>query len=215
MDGRPVHGRPHPARLGAVMSRIGYARVSTGDQDLAGQIARLEADGCERIFTDVASGKLTSRPQWDALLAYARRGDVIVCIRLDRIGRSVKNLLEVSARLGERGVDLRCLDQAIDTTSPAGRMTFTILAAVAEFERDLIRERTRDGLAAARARGRKGGRRPKLSHEKQALAVRLYDERGKDGKRAHTVAYIANMLECSRGTVYAAVEAASGNGAQR
>jgi len=178
------------------MSRIGYARVSTRDQDLAGQIARLEADGCERVFTDVASGKLASRPQWDALLAYARPGDVIVCIRLDRIGRSVKNLLEVSAQLSERGVDLRCLDQAVDTTSPAGRMTFTILAAVAEFERDLIRERTSDGLAAARARGRKGGRPAKLSELKGAQVRAMYDS------RQHTIKEIADTFEVSEMTVY-------------
>lgn len=189
--------------------KIGYARVSTNDQHPEAQGERLAAAGCERIFTDKGvSGKLARRPQWDACLAQLRPGDVLVCVRLDRIGRSVRHLLDVVTDLGNRGVDLLALDQAIDTTSPAGRMTFTILAAVAEFERDLIVERTMDGLAAARARGRVGGRKRKLSAAQVAHARRLYDETGPDGKRAHTVEHIGQLLGVDRTTVYRALERA-------
>jgi DNA invertase Pin-like site-specific DNA recombinase len=189
--------------------RIGYARVSTNDQHPEAQAERLEAAGCERIFTDRGvSGKLARRPQWDALLGQLRAGDVLVCVRLDRIGRSVRHLLDVVTDLGNRGVDLVALDQAIDTTTAAGRMTFTILAAVAEFERDLIVERTKDGLAAARARGRVGGRKRKLTAAQVAHARRLYDETGPDGKRAHTVDHIGKLLGVDRVTVYRSLERA-------
>jgi DNA invertase Pin-like site-specific DNA recombinase len=189
--------------------RIGYARVSTNDQHPEAQAERLTAAGCERIFTDKGiSGKLARRPQWDALLGQLRAGDVLVCVRLDRIGRSVRHLLDVVTDLGKRGVDLLVLDQAIDTTTPAGRMTFTILAAVAEFERDLIVERTRDGLAAARARGRVGGRKRKLTAAQVAHARQLYDQVGDDGRRAHTVEHIGKLLGVDRTTIYRALERA-------
>lgn len=183
------------------MTLIGYARVSTADQSTDGQLDALDAAGCERVFTDYASGKLARRPQLDALLDYARRGDVVVITKLDRLGRSLRDLLALVADLDDRGVDLKVLDQAIDTTGPAGKLTFAILGAVAEFERDLISERTKDGLAAARARGRKGGRRPALSPAKVDLARRLRDE------GAHTMAEVAEMVGCSRATLYRVLDA--------
>jgi DNA invertase Pin-like site-specific DNA recombinase len=191
------------------MTLVGYNRVSTADQHPEAQSDRLTAAGCERVFTDKGvSGMLARRPQWDKCLEYLRPGDVLVTIRLDRIGRSLRNLLEVMTDLGERGIDLKVLDQEVDTTTPSGRLIFAVLAAIAEFERDLIRDRTMDGLAAARARGRVGGRKRKLTDAQVQLARRLYDETGDDGKRAHTVQHIADMLKVDRTTVYRALERA-------
>ncbi|GAA1106862.1 recombinase family protein [Pseudonocardia alni] len=183
------------------MTLIGYARVSTADQSTDGQLDALDAAGCERVFTDYASGKLARRPQLDALLDYARPRDVIVITKLDRLGRSLRDLLALVANLDERDVDLKVLDQTIDTTGPAGKLTFAILGAVAEFERDLISERTRDGLAAARARGRKGGRRPVLSPAKITHARKL-----RDGGE-HTMTEIADLVGCSRATLYRVLDA--------
>ncbi|MBV8933332.1 MAG: recombinase family protein, partial [Kutzneria sp.] len=148
------------------MSLIGYARVSTRDQHPEAQTDALTEAGCERIFTDKASGKLARRPELDKTLEYLRDGDTLVVTKLDRLGRSVRNLVELSAELDRRGVGLRVLHQGIDTSTPGGRLFFHIIAGIAEFERDLISERTLDGLDAARARGRKGGRRPKLTETK-------------------------------------------------
>lgn len=178
------------------MSDLGYARVSTLDQNTDGQHDALTAAGCARIFTDRASGKLARRPELDALLDYARPGDVIVCTKLDRLGRSVAHLVELVADLGARGLHLRVLHQGIDTTTPGGRLTFHILASIAEFERDLISERTREGLTAARARGRVGGRRPVLSAAKVEHARKL-----RDGGE-HTMTEIAELVGCSRATLY-------------
>jgi DNA invertase Pin-like site-specific DNA recombinase len=184
------------------MARVGYARVSTDDQHPEVQEDRLVHAGCEKVFTDRGvSGKLARRPQWDVCLAYIRPGDVLVTVRLDRIGRSVRNLLDVVADLEERNIDLVCLDQGgVDTTTPMGKMLFVILGAVAQFERDLIRERTRDGLAAARARGRKGGRKVKLSPGQVAHARQLYEA------RQHTVQQIADLLGVDRRTIYRSLE---------
>jgi len=145
------------------MTLIGYARVSTGDQSLDPQVDRLKEVGCEQVFSDHASGKLARRPQLDAALAYLRKGDILVITKLDRLGRSVRNLVELADILAEREIDLRVLDQGIDTSTIGGKLVFHIFSAIAEFERGLISERTHDGLAAARARGKKGGRRPVLS----------------------------------------------------
>lgn len=144
------------------------------------------------------SGKLASRPQWDACLAYLRPGDQLVTLKLDRIGRSVRNLLEVAEDLRQRQIDLVCLDQPIDTTSPVGKMFFTILAAFAEFERDLIAERTRDGLAATTKRGRNGGRKPKLKPYQVNYA--------RSSIGTMTVSDIAAELGVSRATLYRALE---------
>lgn len=188
------------------MTRVGYARVSTRDQHAEAQADRLRDAGCEKIFTDNGvSGTLASRAEWDKCRAYLRPGDTLVTVKLDRIGRSMKNLLEVVTGFQINGIDLVALDQNIDTTTPGGKLTFHILAAIAEFERDLIRERTMDGLAAARARGRTGGGQPKLTATQRQRAQAMYDERGPDGKRRYTVEEIGNTFKVSRPTIYRAL----------
>lgn len=132
-------------------------------------------------------------------MGYLRHGDTLVITKLDRLGRSIKNLIDLAANLNERGVALRVLDQGIDTSTPGGKMFFHIVAAIGEFEADMISERTRDGLAAARARGRVGGRRPKLTPTKLATARRLVDE------QELTMAQIADVVGCSRATLYRAL----------
>ena len=142
------------------MTRIGYARVSTHEQNPDSQRIALAAAGCETIFIDKASGKLARRPRWDACLAFLRPGDTLVVTRLSRAARSLRNLLDVAEQLRGRGIDLLVLKQDIDTTTPGGRLVFHLMAAIDEFQRELIVEGTHEGLAAARARGRRGGRRP-------------------------------------------------------
>ena len=156
---------------------IGYARVSTHDQNLNSQRDALEAAGCERVIVDKISGAASARPGLVQLKDILRRGDTLVVWRLDRLGRSLKDLIAWVGYLDEHEIGLRSLHEAIDTTTPAGKLTFHIFGALAEFERTLIRDRTQAGLAAARARGRTGGRRPALNADKRALAVRLYNER--------------------------------------
>ena len=153
--------------------RLGYARVSTADQDVAGQAMRLERAGVIKLFTDVRSGRSVDRPGLEALLAYARKGDTLTVVRLDRLGRSLAELLATVALLKERGIELVSLEERIDTGSAAGELVFHVFgAAIAHFERRLIAERTRDGIAAARAEGRKPGRKP-LDPEKLQAAVTL------------------------------------------
>jgi DNA invertase Pin-like site-specific DNA recombinase len=187
------------------MARIGYVRVSTADQHPEAQRERLIAAGCDPdlIFTDHGvSGAKASRPGWDACLGQLRRGDVLVAVRLDRIGRSIRNLLDVAQDLEQRGVNLVLLDQGIDTGTAMGRMLFTILGAVAEYERALIIERTRDGLASTTARGRNGGRKHRLTPEQEAQAARLRAD-------GHSVKEIGILLgdgkPVSRQTVYRAL----------
>jgi len=159
------------------MATIGYARVSTDDQHPEAQEERLKNAGCTRIYTDHgASGAKASRPEWDKCLERLEPGDTLVAVRLDRIGRSVRNLLDVADRLEKHGVNLVLLDQGIDTRTPMGRMLFTILGAVAQFERDLIIERTKDGLAATTARGRNGGRPARLNDDHTELVRRWRSE---------------------------------------
>lgn len=186
--------------------RIGYGRVSTRDQNPDAQEDALKKAECDRIFVDRASGKLASRPELDKALIAAREGDEFVITKLDRLGRSLKNLIELSERFQEQGVNLVVIDQSIDTSSPMGRMFFQILGAIAEFERALTAERTRDGLAAARARGRVGGRKKALKPRQVALAQQMYDELGDDGKRKHTVQTIADELGVARTTIYKYLE---------
>ena len=150
---------------------VGYARVSTDEQDDALQVDALEQAGCERIYRDKASGATAQRPSLQEALDYVREGDTLVVWRLDRLGRSLKHLIETIGALEERGVGFRSLQEAIDTTTSGGRLIFHIFGALAEFERNLIRERTRAGLAAARARGRKGGRPRALDEKKQAAGL--------------------------------------------
>jgi DNA invertase Pin-like site-specific DNA recombinase len=182
--------------------RIGYGRVSTRDQHPEAQEDALTAANCDRIFIDKASGKLASRPELDKALIAARDGDQLVITKLDRLGRSLKNLIELSEHLRDTGVALVVLDQGIDTSTPLGRMFFHILGAIAEFEHSMMVERTHDGLEAARARGRVGGRKQALRPRQVELAQQMYDELGEDGKRKHTVQDIANELGVARTTIY-------------
>ena len=138
--------------------KFGYARVSTRDQNLNLQIDDLLANGCEKIFQETVSGANVARPELNRLLEQVRSGDVIIIWKLDRLGRSLKHLVTLISELMERGVGLKSLNDPIDTTSSQGRLVFNIFASLAEFERDVIIERTQAGLKAARARGRKGGR---------------------------------------------------------
>ena len=189
--------------------RIGYGRVSTRDQHVEAQHDALQAAGCGPVFIDKASGKLARRPELDkALLSANRSGDQLVVTKLDRLGRSLEHLIELSKLLESRGVDLVVLDQGIDTSSAVGKMFFHILGAIAEFEHALMSERTMDGLAAARARGRTGGQKPKLGPRQVRLAREMYDETGEDGKRRHTVAQIAAEFGVSRPTIYRHLAAA-------
>ena len=181
---------------------VGYARVSTEDQSLEGQHDALVAAGCdaERVYTDVASGSRTARPGLDQALAALREGDVLVVQRLDRVGRSVPHLIGLVAELEGRGVGLRVLDRDIDTSTASGKLVFHLFAALAEFERELIRERTRVGLAAARARGRKGGRPSKMNPPKLRRAMELMANR-------ETVAKdVAAELGVSTSTLYRFVD---------
>ncbi len=142
---------------------VGYARVSTSEQDTAAQTTALEAAGCERIFTEQASGGRWNRPQLHRLLDQLRPGDVLITWKLDRLSRSLRDVLHIMEQLRETGAGFRSLTEAIDTTSPAGRMLLQLLATFAEYEREMVRERTRSGLELARFQGRVGGRRRKLS----------------------------------------------------
>jgi DNA invertase Pin-like site-specific DNA recombinase len=183
--------------------RIGYGRVSTRDQNPESQRDALTAARCDEIFIDKASGKLARRPELDkALLSANRTGDQLVVTKLDRLGRSLEHLIELSKQLQAKGVDLVVLDQGIDTSTAVGRMFFQILGAIAEFEHALMSERTMDGLAAARARGRTGGQKPKLGPRQVTLAREMYDERGGDGKRKYTVGQIAAEFGVTRPTIY-------------
>lgn len=152
---------------------IGYARVSTTDQDLALQTDALEKAGCERIFSDKASGAASARAGLDAAISHLRAGDSLVVWKLDRLGRTVKGLVDLVTGLEGQGIQFRSLTDGIDTSTNAGRFFFHVMAALAQMERELIIERTRAGLAAAKARGRLGGRRPKMTETKLDAARKL------------------------------------------
>ncbi len=152
---------------------IGYARVSTQDQETAAQIAALEQAGCERIFQEKASGGRWDRPELHRLMEHLRKGDVLVVWKLDRLSRSLKDVLALMEKINQAGAGFRSLTEAIDTTTPAGRMMMQIVATFAEFERAMLRERTRKGLDQARSQGRIGGRRPKLKQHQQDEIVAL------------------------------------------
>ncbi len=154
---------------------IGYARVSTRDQNLDAQRDALTEAGCEKVFEEIASGARSDRPILTEALDYARPGDTLVSVKLDRVARSLPNLLTLMAKLEDREVGFRSLTEDLDTTSPGGRLVFHIFGAIAEFERDLIRERTRAGLDAARRRGRVGGRPRTMTDEKLNAARRLLE----------------------------------------
>jgi len=158
------------------------------------------------VFIDKASGKLARRPELDRALLVTRAGDQLVVTKLDRLGRSLEHLIDLSKGLQDRGVDLVVLDQGIDTSAAVGRMFFQILGAIAEFEHALMSERTTDGLAAARARGQK----PILGPRQVKLAREMYEETGEDGKRRYTVAQIAAEFGVARPTIYRHLTRAAG-----
>jgi DNA invertase Pin-like site-specific DNA recombinase len=183
---------------------IGYARVSTDDQNLALQRDALAAAGCEKIYEDKTSGAKAERPGLALALEVARAGDTLIVWRLDRLGRSLKDLIALAEGLDKRGVGLKSLKEALDTTSSGGRLIFHMFAALAEFERDLVRERTQAGLTAARARGRLGGRPKRLTPERRRLAVQLY--RAKE----HSIAEICRLMGISKPTLYSYLAEAGG-----
>lgn len=183
---------------------IGYARVSTADQTVALQEDALKQAGCERIFRDVMSGSTTERPGLSEALEYARQGDALVVWKLDRLGRSLVHLIEVVQQLEATGIGFQSLQEKLDTTSAGGKLIFHIFGALAEFERSLIRERTQAGLAAARARGRVGGRPPRLTPDQVRMAARQLQ--GPD----MTVEQVAAAFNVSRTTLYRALKRANG-----
>lgn len=176
--------------------KVGYARVSTLEQNLDLQTDALKQAGCERIITDEISGSLTERPGLIKLKELLREGDTLIVWRLDRMSRSLKHLIEWVNELRKIGVGFQSLHESIDTTNSTGQLIFHMFGALAEFERNLIRERTKAGLEAARARGRQGGRPKKLSINKRTLAVDLYK-----GKK-HSLKEICQTLEISKPTLY-------------
>ena len=155
---------------------IGYARVSTDDQSLDGQLDALKAAGAERIFADKITGTARSRPELDRLLDQLRQGDVITVTKYDRLARSLRDLLDIVDTIQAHGAGFRSLAEDIDTTTPAGRLVFHVFASIAQFERERISERTREGLEAARKRGCVGGRPPALSASQKAEVRRMRDE---------------------------------------
>jgi DNA invertase Pin-like site-specific DNA recombinase len=181
---------------------VGYMRVSTGDQNLDLQRDALTKAGCERIFADKASGTRDDRPGLAEALSHLRRGDVLVIWKLDRLGRRLVSLIEFVNGLREKGIEFKILDggQPIDTTTAAGRFFFHTLCALAEMERDLIRERTMAGLAAARSRGRLGGRKPKLS------AAQVCQARKMAAAGELTMQEIADVFAVDRATIYRALD---------
>src|SRR5574342_87761 len=175
---------------------VGYARVSTADQTLGLQKDALAQAGCERVFTDTARGSRADRPGLDEAVDFLRPGDTLVVWRLDRLGRSLRHLIDTLGGLDQRGIGFRSLQEQIDTTTSGGKLVFHVFGALAEFERDLIRERTSAGLAAARARGRRGGRPRALDPRKVQIAQALYHD------KSNSIADICRTLRISRATLH-------------
>ena len=177
---------------------VGYARVSSGEQILDLQLDALEEAGCTKKFADTISGSRSDRPELAKALDYLREGDTFVVWRLDRLGRSLKHLIEAVNDFKERGVSFVSIQEKLDTTTPAGMLVFHVFGAISEFERDLIAERTKAGLEAARRRGRVGGRRTVMSPDKLRVIKGLYE----DPESNLTVQQIADTVGVSRATVY-------------
>lgn len=175
---------------------VGYARVSTEDQNLDMQVDALRAHGCQKIFTEKKSGAKEDREELRKALEYMREGDTLVVWKLDRLGRSLKHLIEVVNHLNERGIGFKSLQEGMDTTSAGGKLIFHIFAALAEFEREIIRERTRAGLEAARARGRKGGRKRIMTDAKIKMAKAMMQD------KSLSINQICEELNISRATLY-------------
>lgn len=188
---------PEPTVLTGAL--VGYARVSTRDQNLDRQIDALDAEGCVRVFSDKKSGKTAVRPELDRALDFMRPGDTLVVASLDRLSRSLQDLIGIVAELRRRSVGFRSLHEQLDTTTPGGRLVFHVFAALAEFIRELIVEGTREGLDAARARGRVGGRPSVMTPEKLAAARALLPD--------NSISAIARIVGVSRGTIYAHMDA--------
>lgn len=174
---------------------FGYARVSTHEQNLDLQLDALKQYGAERIFEEKMTGTKRERPQLDEMMKYLREGDTVVVWKLDRIGRSMKNLMELVNGFHEKGVNFVSLKENIDTTTATGKLIFHIFASLAEFERDMLSERTKAGLKSARARGRKGGR-PATAKDKVALALKMYDS------RQYTATEISDATGISKTSLY-------------
>ena len=175
---------------------VGYARVSTRDQNPALQLEALRSAGCDKVFTEKASGAQRDRPELQAALDYLRAGDVLVVWKLDRLARSVRQLVETAELLQASEIGLRVITQAIDTTSPSGRLTFHLLAAIAEFERELTLERTHAGLAQARALGRRGGRKPSMGESEIRRAKAMLSD------PSITVEEVARQMGVQPSTLY-------------
>lgn len=175
---------------------VGYARVSTRDQNPALQLEALRSAGCEKVFTEKASGAQRDRPELKGALEYLRAGDVLVVWKLDRLARSVRQLVETAELLQGREIGLKVITQAIDTTSPSGRLTFHLLAAIAEFERELILERTHAGLAQARLLGRRGGRKPAMGEPEIRRAKAMLSD------PSITVEEVARQMGVQPSTLY-------------
>ncbi len=180
---------------------IGYARVSTQDQTLNLQLDSLKQAGCEKIFTDHISGTKAERPGLADAMSHLRAGDTLVVWRLDRLGRSLRHLIDTITELEQSGIGFKSLQESIDTTSSGGKLIFHIFGSLAEFERDLIRERTQAGLEAARARGKVGGRPKALSKGKAEMARRMYTD------KHNSVSEICKTLGISRMTLWRYVRA--------
>ena len=175
---------------------VGYARVSTQDQTLHLQKDALDKIGCTKIFTDTASGAKVERKGLEEALAYVREGDSLVVWKLDRLGRSLKHLIETITYLNNRKIGFKSITENIDTTTSGGKLIFHIFGALAEFERDIIRERTQAGLQAARARGRVGGRPNALNEKQASIAQALYNDKN------NSISDICKTLNVSRATLY-------------
>lgn len=175
---------------------IGYARVSTQDQNLDLQIDALQKAGCEKIIEDRITGSSETRPGLNTLFEMLRKGDILVVWRLDRLGRSLKHLIEMVNKLDEQGIAFKSITESIDTSSPGGKLIFHIFGALAEFERNIIRERTKAGLSAARARGKVGGRPKALTESKRKALISLYNQ------KQHTIKELCEMFNIKKATLY-------------